>query len=195
MPKHDHTDIVLHLEQPDELFESPSPGRKALSEGGPTNWDDLGAALGEPGVTRLLRFLQAQPRANRILVRVHQSAARTDGIRDGADLEARLRRWCEAKVAHNRAKEQITVRIGFRVLAACTGLLAVALLASWFLQNESVFGSPSALRTLASEAIVIAGWVVMWRPIEMLTFDRFGSAFERRLLERVPRMTISVEVP
>lgn len=192
MRNHTETDIVLNLANADELFEPPEAGRPSMTCGAPVGWDDLGAAIGEPGVVRLLRLLQSQPHAKRLVIRVQQLSS-ADPAASLVEVEARLRRWSHAKIATSQEQERLIHRIGLRVLAACTGLLGLALLASWVLQSDGVLGPPGPLRSLASEAIVIAGWVVMWRPIELLIFDPLRPAFERRLLERVPHMTIVTE--
>ncbi len=65
--------------------------------------------------------------------------------------------------------------------------------AMWALQQESLLGPPGPVRTLAAEALVIAGWVVMWRPIELLVFDPMRPLMECRLLSRVLRTPVTVE--
>jgi hypothetical protein len=85
--------------------------------------------------------------------------------------------------------------VALRTLAACLGLLAVAFLAASTLQSEAIFtGEPGPLRKLASEAIVIAGWVVMWRPFESLIFDPLEPKRESRMIRRLLALTWRVEL-
>lgn len=182
-------ELVIRIGNEAELFEGPEPVSVSRDWAPTPGWDDLGAALGEPGVTRLLRLAHADRGASRVLIRVDPGAAAVDPER----LLARLRRWLEAREAANAAESRESRRAGLRALWACLALLAAALTVSFVAQNEAWFGGPGPLRTLLSEAVVIAGWVAMWRPLEMLLFDPMKPTLENRLLRRVLAMEWRVE--
>ncbi|MBN8645121.1 MAG: hypothetical protein J0L61_07770 [Planctomycetes bacterium] len=195
MPEPHDDPIALTLDNAEELFTGPAPGRAGGTEGGEgerertaPDWDTIGAALGEAGVTRLLRLLHARPGARTIIIRLREPGA------DPKEVEARMRRWCEARIAANRGQERSARLVGYKALVWCTGLLALALFASWLLQGDAVLGPAGPLRTVLGEAIIIAGWVVMWRPLELIVFDPMQPAFERRMLERVAGMVVEVEI-
>jgi len=101
--------------------------------------------------------------------------------------------WCQARISSNREINHLSRRFGARALAICIGVLGVLLALAWALQQESLLGPPGPVRTLAAEALVIAGWVVMWRPIELLVFDPMRPSFENRLLSRALSMESRVE--
>lgn len=191
MQVYEKNEIVLKLDDPSELFDGPVPGRESASESSTPSWDDVGAALGESAVTRMLRSLQAQPHATQLTLSVRMKASVED--HEFVGIEDRLRRWCQARIAASREEDAIHRRIGFRILGLCTLLLAVTLVIAWAIQLQDLFGPVGPLRTLIAEAMTIAGWVVMWRPLEMLFFDRMRSTMERRLLERALSISIRVE--
>lgn len=189
------SELSLLLSSPDELFEGPPPGEDLSSRADSSYWDTVGATLGEAGVIRLLRLLQAHPDATKVVLRL---AGGPDGSSpcSKADADALIRRlhaWCRARIASNREINRLSRRFGARVLAICIGVLGVLLTIAWALQQESLVGPPGPVRTLGAEALVIAGWVVMWRPIELLVFDPMRPGFESRLLARVLTMESRVE--
>lgn len=182
--------IILCLNNPEELFiASPQPDR--VKNGAARTWDDIGAVLGEPATTRLLRLALEQTGANRLVVRLN--APDTDAEKAHTTLD-QLRVWCECKLAANSADVRTSRRFGLRALAVAMFALALMLGASVVLQSETVFGTPGPLRVLFSEALVIAGWVVMWRPVEMLLFDPARPKLENRVIRRVLAMPWSIDV-
>lgn len=189
--------IVLTLCNSDELFAGPEPGGDFADGSTAPDWDAVGATLGEPGVNRLLRLLHARRDADEIVIRIREGFPADTHIGRAADqsnaIVRRLRAWMRARVASNMEMVRVGRRIGVRILAVCTVVLGMILALAWFLQQESPLGPPGPLRVLAAEAMVIAGWVVMWRPIELLVFDPMRPTFERRMLERALLMPIRVE--
>jgi hypothetical protein len=97
----------------------------------------------------------------------------------------RLRAWCECQLKANERTVCTTRRLGRRGLLFALSALAVALAVSWIIQNEVLFGPAGAMRNLLGEALVIAGWVAMWRPVEMLLFDTIAPVRQNRHLRRL----------
>jgi hypothetical protein len=140
-----------------------------------------------------LRLVYAHPRATRLVISLTIDHGTHD--RAAADLESRLRLWCRAKLAANRSQIRAMRVVALRTLAACLALLAVAFLAASALQSETIFtGEPGPLRRLVSEAIVIAGWVVMWRPFESLIFDPLEPRRESRMVSRLLALSWRIDV-
>lgn len=195
------SEIVLALSSVGELFDASLiagvRGSVLVPTGGRHDWDAIGAALGEAGVTRLMRLLEDRPQASSLRLRIavqvseHQNQ-RADEVRS-AEVEARLRAWCEARIAAARWQEKLARRFGLRMLMLALVVMAVAMGGSWLLTTGAIFGEPGPLLSVVAEALVIAGWVVMWRPIEMIVFDPLTPAHERRLLERARAMPCAVE--
>lgn len=190
------SELSLLLGAPDELFEGPPPGRIVAAATGALDWDHVGSTLGEAGVIRLLRLLQAHPGASGIVLRLAGGSGGSSPC-SGAEADALIRRlhaWCRARIASNREIMRLSRRMGARVLGLCIGVLGMLLALVWVLQQDSLLGPPGPVRTLAAEALVIVGWVVMWRPLELLVFDPIRPMLECRLLSRALQMPVRVEV-
>lgn len=97
-----------------------------------------------------------------------------------AAIHAHFRLAHAASERHLRRRMAVGRRallIGLAVLAACL-LLRSALAASM----------PWA--EAASEGLLILGWVVLWRPLDVLLFERWEIRHQHALLERMARVPI-----
>lgn len=102
---------------------------------------------------------------------VHHYFASRAAIK-GAELRQLLRRG------------RISLMIGVLFLAGCFGLGELAqktLPAGW---NEFV-----------ELGLHIAGWVAMWRPLEIYLYDWWPIRSDQRLLERLARMKVRLNLP
>jgi hypothetical protein len=54
---------------------------------------------------------------------------------------------------------------------------------------ERMFG-PGRLSAFLHESLLIGGWVVMWRPLEIFLYDWWPIRAEARLLERLAKMPV-----
>lgn len=194
-----HTRIIaLTLENPEEMFVGPTPGLRRAEDRGKLGWDGIGAVLGEAGVDRLLRLLHQHPEAGEIVIRLWTSKAPTPEVASTVEVSQALlkslRAWIEARMAVNRLLASTARRYGAKMLAYCTIVLGAVLAIAWLLQNDGGFGPPGPMRTLIAEALIIAGWVVMWRPLELLFFDPMRPLMECRVLSRAMQLPMRVEV-
>lgn len=180
--------IVLTLDSAQELFVGPPPGgRRALLP--PRGPDDTGAVLGKPGVDRLVRMLASHRTATRLTIRIPHS----EPAEAVSAIIPRLRHWCAARAQSNQENVRRLRRLGAQGLLVCMVLLAFALVIAWAIQNPAWLGRPGPVRTLIGEAIIIAGWVVLWRPIELLLFDTVRPRLENRVLDRARLLDVSTE--
>jgi len=72
--------------------------------------------------------------------------------------------------------------------------IGLAFLIAVFLVGQfaaRVIGS-GGLGVLARESLLIVGWVAMWRPLEIFLYDWWPIAGERRLHDRLSRITVRV---
>ncbi|MFN7375168.1 MAG: hypothetical protein ACK5VC_06230 [bacterium] len=193
MPTTNPDCILITLANAAELFDAPPTARRAYPGDEDRRWDDIGATLGEPGVGRLLLMALENPRATRLVIRIlHTPDASTAHAAD--ELTERLRRWCRCKIIFNSKTISLRRSFGLRALYKALAALALALAASWALQSETFHEPAGPLRTLIAEALVIAGWVVMWRPIEMIFFDSMRIQLDNRLLNQLLRIPWTVEL-
>lgn len=54
---------------------------------------------------------------------------------------------------------------------------------------------PDLVRGLVSEGFIIAGWVALWHPMELLLYEWWPVARDRRLYQLVAGMAYTVETP
>ena len=69
----------------------------------------------------------------------------------------------------------------------------VALTVFLTLAELTRFLPPGTFHQILREGLVIIGWVVMWRPLELLLYDWWPLVRQRRLCERVVEAEITVE--
>lgn len=186
---HDRHELRITLAGPHEMFTGPSaPGPTPV--GGVRGWDDAGRWLGESGCERALRTLAERPHAGPMVIRCVGEPAP-----DAAEFGAQIRAWCDARILSNSQHIRLVRRLGLRTLVWSLALLAAALGLSWTLQSEAVLGPPGPMRAVLSEALIIAGWVMMWRPVELLFCEPMRPAYERRLLRALRDLEWRCESP
>ena len=84
----------------------------------------------------------------------------------------------EWKLRRRMRVGRLALLIGLVVLAVT--LVARHLLHSLHTSSADVFG----------EGLLIVGWVGLWRPAEMLLFDRLESAADRAVLRRLSQIPV-----
>ncbi len=74
--------------------------------------------------------------------------------------------------------------IGMLFLAACFGLGELALLVL-----------PAGWNGFVELGLQIVGWVAMWRPLEIYLYDWWPIRSDERLMQRLARMKVSLNLP
>ena len=89
-------------------------------------------------------------------------------------------------------EELLTIRRdGLRALSkACLFLLACMVVSAIFRETKLL---PDLLRSLISEGFVIAGWVSLWHPMELLMYEWWPVARDRKLYRLIAEMNYTVE--
>ena len=93
----------------------------------------------------------------------------------------------EVEKLRRRTREH--VRLGEITL----GIALLALVGFLTLAELTKFLPEGAVRQVLREGLVIIGWVVMWRPLELLLYDWWPLVRQRRLCQRVVAAEITVE--
>lgn len=70
--------------------------------------------------------------------------------------------------------------IGLGFLVACIGI------------SQLVRQLPGTLAIILREGLIIAGWVAMWRPIEIFLYEWWPLLGKKRLYEKLSRMRVEV---
>ena len=118
-----------------------------------------------------IRVDREQPPAE--LVADVPSAVRSHFAREATLQDLRRRRMVR--------EGRVSLAIGLVLLVVCVGAAALVPLASWGPGGE-----------VLRESLIIAGWVVMWRPLEVLLYELWPVARERRLLERLAHADVQL---
>lgn len=134
-----------------------------------------------------LRPLRDDDILNRLHIRVPaaqidanlERALRTalDGYCDGRRQEA------DRALRKLRQAQRGALRMGLLFLVVCLMLSTL---------SGQVQALPAFVRRLATEGFLIAGWVGMWRPLELLLFDWWPHVRAKKLYQRIRRIKLSV---
>jgi hypothetical protein len=111
------------------------------------------------------------------------------------NLETRLRealtRYCRHKMQQNR-HELIALRWkGLKALQDGVVFLAICLLLSVVFENAQFL--PEFLRRFLGEGFLIAGWVSLWHPIEVLLYEWWPFSRENRVYDSIMEMEIVIK--
>ena len=171
-------DITLHLDAPGQLFTVPEPDpfdpRVRFASGLETIVSEL------------------KPKA---LIRKVRTTIVLPSDQITPDAEARLRealtRHCQYHVRQNR-QDLISLRWqGIKALQNGIIFLGVCLLLSTLFENAEIL--PEWLRRFGGEGFLIAGWVSLWHPIEILLYEWWPFSRQIHIYESIMRMEIIVK--
>ena len=141
------------------------------------------------GLDRLLNQLRPLPQAQvrtRILLPASERAP---------DLEERCRNALgvvlDRRIARNRNDARSLRLEGYATLWRGLVFLALCLLGSRLMAEIDLL--PGFIERFIDEGLVIAGWVALWYPLDVLLYQRWPLARERRLYESLREMRIDFE--
>lgn len=113
----------------------------------------------------------------------------------GEDAEARLgravQRYCARKVELSTRELAALRRRGLTALRAGLVLLAVCL--SLSAAVAGLTDLPTALDRLLTEGLVIAGWVALWNPVDVLVYQQMVARRDRQAHELLGRLPVRLE--
>jgi hypothetical protein len=101
-----------------------------------------------------------------------------------------VQQYCAHMVAEARRKLAAMRWVGWRTFLVGLGFFGLSLASSAGVQR--LLFLPEALRTLASEALVVAGWVIMWQPLDTLVQGWWPYWEEERTFKAIGAMPLSV---
>ncbi len=142
-----------------------------------------------PGIERLANQLRRLPRAP-VTTRIALPASER-----APDLEQRcrgaLRAVLDGRIERNRNDARSLRKEGYATLWRGLVFLAACLLASRLLSEFDLL--PGFIERFIDEGLVIAGWVALWYPLDVLLYQRWPLARERRLYESLRDMRLEFE--
>jgi hypothetical protein len=108
-----------------------------------------------------------------------------------AEIGPAVRRHFEREASLQQLRLRRLVREGRLSLATGLILLVLCIGAATLVPVRSLGAFGEILR----ESLLIAGWVVMWHPLEVLLYGLWPVLRERRLLERLASAEVSLSTP
>jgi hypothetical protein len=124
------------------------------------------------------RALRVEIRIDRDQPPAELASAVPHAVRSHFEREAGLQELRRRRIVR---EGRLSLAIGLVVLILCVG--AAALLPT------DTLGTPGGI---LRESLIIAGWVVMWHPLEVLLYGLWPVVRERRLLERLAAADVQV---
>ena len=124
----------------------------------------------------------------RVEIRVDRERPALELLADvGAAVRSHFAREASLQALRRRRlirEVRLSLAIGLATLALC-------MVAATLVPTERLGTAGEILR----ESLIIAGWVVMWHPLEVLLYGLWPVARERRLLERLATAEVEVSTP
>jgi hypothetical protein len=108
-----------------------------------------------------------------------------------AEVRRALHRYAAHMIAQARHKLAALRWVGVRTFLIGLLFFAVSLAASTGVQR--LLFLPETLRTLASESLIVAGWVVIWQPLDTLVQGWWPQWEEERTFRAIGALPLRVE--
>lgn len=170
-------DVRLELRSMDELFTEP-------------DFDPLAGRVEQlPGLERLANRLRPLPLAPVKVCIVLPASERAPDLEQRCRLA--LRAVLDRRIEANRSDASSLRAEGRATLWRGLIFLALCLLGSSLLGTTGVL--PRYLEHYIDEGLIIAGWVALWYPLDVLLYQRWPLGRERRLYENLRDMRLEFE--
>ncbi len=108
-----------------------------------------------------------------------------------ASVQRALARYCDYAIAEGRRNLAALRWVGLRTSLVAIVFFAISLAASAAVQRWLLL--PEGVRTLASEALIVAGWVVIWQPLDTLVQGWWPQWEEERTFRALSKIPVRVE--
>lgn len=170
-------DITVKLDNIRHLFQKPEFDPFIVQNSSSSGIDQIVSKLKPKSLTRKVRTT--------ILLPAHELSENVEQLTSEA-----LHRYCSAKI-DRIANDLASLRgQGIRALQRGLVFLAVCLVVSTLF--DGLENLPGLLRRFLSEGFLIAGWVSLWHPIELLLYDWGPYWRKKQIYERIEDMELKV---
>lgn len=136
----------------------------------------------------IVGWAQDLPKNKPIEIVVHLQSGTADE-RTRSDIANALCGWFAAKAKAESNAIRTLFRDGRIAFVIGIVLMSVCLFAAWKLSDA--YGG--TLGRIIQESFVIVGWVVLWRPAEMVLYDWVPMVRRRKLYRRLAAAKVSVD--
>ena len=170
--------IRLKLNSVNELFETPQ------STPFSSTWLDR---AGLDYIADLLKTSRLPHQLTAILTLAEAAEYNAD------DIQEAVARYSQARI--DEAKREIASQRWQALKALQTGMVVLLLALLAAANVDSAEFLPEALRSLIAESLLVAGWVSMWHPAELILYAWWPHWRQIHIYERLQTMEIVLEIP
>lgn len=178
MATHDSITISVAIERLEDMFNAPEADPLA------------GRFETSSGIDQVLQRLMSVPRRDRHKCRIVIAVADAGPLPENAIMVRAIAGYCDERVADIERSLAQSLHAGVQALWLGLGFLGVCLVLSTTFR--SLTSLPEFFQSLLGEGFNIAGWVGLWRPIELLLYDSWPFRRDLRLLKLLPQLPLAV---
>ncbi|MBN9025296.1 MAG: hypothetical protein J0H20_06715 [Rhizobiales bacterium] len=150
----------------------------------------LGENIEASGIDQLIDTMNSRPDSRKIRrIVIHLPEATMPPALQGR-VRTAITNYCDAQIRLDVQKTREIWLEGRRALKI--GLVFWAICLSLSLLFEEVIFTRHALGRLFGEGFIIAGWVGLWRPAELLLYDWRPFAREKKRYEEIKAMEVTI---
>lgn len=174
----DELQITLQLQNIQELFDIPDTTPFS---------DDYKIYSNKPAINFVVEKLYAHRKSKNVLLKIFMPA---EQIKSGLDKETEdaIKRYSHTWVEDSKQK---MVRAKYKGMRG----LATALVGLIFLNGTGILLSnyENFIVKLVSEGLIVAGWVLMWFPLDILTQEFWVSRLERNAYKKLEKIRVVIK--
>ncbi len=119
-----------------------------------------------------------------LVVHLHQANVSNSPVEEWKNF------YCAEKNQEYTSEYILMKRQGYRFLWKCLFLLWICLTAAYAFDQFPIFGPYSQM--LGRESFFLLGWVILWKPIEMIVFEPWSIKHQLKLIKKLEQAKISV---
>jgi protein-S-isoprenylcysteine O-methyltransferase Ste14 len=114
-------------------------------------------------------------------------------LQPGTEAQAQraLERYCKHMIGETRQKQAAERWVGLRTFLIGWFFFGLSLAAAAAVTN--ILWLPAGIRELASESLIVAGWVVIWQPLDTLVQGWWPQWEEERTFRAIGELPLRVE--
>jgi len=134
---------------------------------------------------RVLHQVKTAPLKNTLLLSLHLNSTTISPTQ----IEEWKNFYCEEKNQEYTSEYKLMQRQGYKFLWRCLILLWLCLTGAYAFDQLNILGEYSQM--LGRETFFFLGWVILWKPIEMILFEPWALKHQLRLIEKLKQTNIS----
>lgn len=135
---------------------------------------------------RCLQRIKTAPLKNKLEISLHLNNATISP----SQIEEWKKFYCTEKSQEYASEQVLMKRQGYKFLWKCLILLWLCLTGAYAFDQLNVLGDYSQM--LGRETFFFLGWVILWKPIEMIVFEPWSYKHQLRLIEKLTHATLSI---